>query len=99
MKAGAERHARIERDGDRPGHARVRPRRSHEEPADLNGRDGRLPGLEPILVLDLADRELADWSEAEGLEMPKRVTRVRDLREGVRVVDEIRLDDVIRAAA
>ena len=61
--------------------------------------DRGFPRFEPVLIVDGADRELANRSEAEGLQMAERVARVGDFRERVDVLDEIRLDEVIGAAA
>src|SRR3989442_9008918 len=98
METGAERHARVERDGDGMGRARIRPGRAHEESADADRRDCRLPSLEPVLVLDFANGELADGSQTEGLEVPERIACVGDLRGGIYVLDEVRLHRVISAA-
>jgi len=70
-----------------------------EETADPHGRDRRLPGLEPVLVIDSANGELPDRPEPERLEVAERVARVRYLGERVTVLDEIRLHGVIRSAA
>ena len=70
-----------------------------QERADAHRRERRLPCLEPILVVDGPHRELADGTESERLEMAKRVARVRDSREGVTVLNEVRLHGVIGAAA
>ena len=70
-----------------------------EETADPHGHDRRLPGLEPVLVIDGADGELPDRPEPERLEVAERVARVRYLGERVTVLDEIRLHGVIRSAA
>ena len=97
METGAKRHPRIQRDGDRAFLLRVGPRRPDEEPADMDRRDRRLPCLEPVLVVDRADRELTDRSEAERLQVAKRVAGIGDLRDGIHILDEIRLHGVIGA--
>ena len=99
MQTGSERHPRIEGDGDRAFLRCVGPRRTDEEPADVDRRDRRLPRLEPILVIDRADSELADRSESERLQMAECVASIGDLRGGVGVFDEVCLDRVIGSAA
>jgi hypothetical protein len=99
VETGAERHPRIEGDGDRAFLLRVGPGRTDEEPTDVDRRDRRLPRLEPILVVDRADGEFPDRTEPERLQVAERVARVGDLREGIDVLDEVRLHEVIGAAA
>jgi len=98
MEPGAECHPGVEHERDRAIVARVRPGWTDEERADANRRERFLPGLEPIRVFDLTHRELADRPEAESLEMSERVAHIGDLREGLRILDEIRLHGVIGAA-
>jgi len=81
MEPGAEGRPRIERDRDRVGGARVGPGGTDEESADAHRGDRRLPRLEPVLILDGADRKLSDRTEAERLKVTERIARVRDLRE------------------
>src|SRR2546429_5150472 len=63
VEAGAEGHARIEREGDRALRSRVRPCRTDEEPTDVYRRDRRLPRFEPVLIADRADRGLPERAE------------------------------------
>jgi hypothetical protein len=100
MQPRAERHARIEHDLDRAIRAgRLRPRRTHDEAADAQRGELRLPRLEPVLFLDLLRRKLADRPEPECLEMAKRVPDVIHLRDDLAVVEEVRLHGVVEPAA
>ena len=65
----------------------------------MDRSDRRLPGFEPVLVVDRADRELPDRTEPERLEVAESVARIGDLREGIHVLHEVRLHRVIGAAA
>jgi len=96
MQPRAEGHARIERQHDGITGIGVGPRGPHEERADPNGFERRLPGLEPRLLLDLADREVADRPEAEGLEVAERIADAAHADARDAVVDQIRLHDMER---
>src|SRR2546428_714839 len=72
--------ATSEPDGDRISCARVGPCGTHEESPDPHGGDRRLPGVEPVLVVNGPHRELADRPEAERLQVAERIARIRDLR-------------------
>src|SRR6185503_941338 len=100
MQARAERHARIEHDLDHAVRvARLGPRRAHEETADAQRRELRLPRLEPVLLFDLLRGELADRPEPERLEVAERIANVVHLRDDLAVVEEVRLHGVIESAA
>src|SRR5207245_2250275 len=68
-------------------------RRPHEERPDADGLERRLPRLEPRLLLDLSDGEIADRPEAERLEMAERVAHTPHADARDLVVHEIRLHD------
>ena len=91
MEAGPERHARVERQHDGVAGVDLRPGRSHEERADADGLERGLPCLEPGLLLDLTDAEVADRAEAEGLKVAEGITDPTDADARDPVVDEVRL--------
>ena len=71
MEAGAEGHARVERDDDVVGvGVDVAPGRPDDEPpADAQHREVLLPGVRPVLLVDRPRRQLADGAQPEGLEV------------------------------
>jgi len=98
MQAGPEGHAGIERQHDGLARIGVGPCRPHEERADADRLERRLPGLEPLLIGDLADLQLADRTEAERLQVPERVADASHADAGDLVVHEVRLHDRERRA-
>src|SRR5438552_10391852 len=91
MEAGPERHARVERQHDGVAGIGVGPRRADEERTDADGLERGLPCLEPGLLLDLTDGEIADRPEAERLKVAERVADPTDADARDPVVDEVRL--------
>src|SRR5260221_9862538 len=98
MEAGAEGNAWVERQHDRVARVDVGPGRAHQERSDADRLERRLPGLEPVLVLDLLDQQVADRTEPERLQMAERVAHAAHTDARDVVVDEVGLHEVQRVS-
>ena len=88
VEAGPEGHARVERDDHLVGDGAMPPpgRPDDDPPAEPQDREVALPGVGPVVLVDLARLQLADGAQPEGLEVAKVGLDLRDVGGGRAVI-------------